>query len=198
LVHANSGTGCSGDRGTLFRRDVDLAVPITLGASLKWCDKRLFRMYIWNTAWSIASLYVLFGAYQGWYNNCASWSAYFSRGARNAFIDLNMMGTIEKHIFTFYLPMTAISLVIQLVIAGSVIWINWEVMRFTVWSDKENREFLNQHQKVDVFGEVIIATREETESREEEELLKRGFISSTRELPRGPYGERRLSVEELM
>jgi hypothetical protein len=58
-----------------------------------------------------------------------------------------MKETIEQHIFTFYLPMTALSLLIQLLLAGSIIWINWEVMHFTIWSDDENRSFLKRESR---------------------------------------------------
>jgi hypothetical protein len=58
-----------------------------------------------------------------------------------------MRDTISKHIFTFYLPMTGASLVIQLFIAGFIIRMNWEVIQFAVWSDDENREFFNRHRR---------------------------------------------------
>lgn len=56
-----------------------------------------------------------------------------------------MKKTIEAHIFTFYLPMTGVSLFIQLSLAGYIIWLNWEVMAFTIWSDQENREYFDRN-----------------------------------------------------
>lgn len=53
-----------------------------------------------------------------------------------------MKKTIKQHIFTFYLPMTAISLLIQLSVAAFIIWLNWQVMEFTIWSDDEHRKFV--------------------------------------------------------
>jgi hypothetical protein len=41
-----------------------------------------------------------------------------------------MKDTIQRHIFTFYLLMTAASLVTQLLIAGFIIGMNWEVIQF--------------------------------------------------------------------
>jgi hypothetical protein len=38
---------------------------ITIGASFKWDGKMLFKIYYWNTFWSVASLFVLFAAFQG-------------------------------------------------------------------------------------------------------------------------------------
>ncbi len=35
--------------------------------------------------------------------------------------------------------MTAASLVIQLLLAATIIWMNWDVIDFTTWSDDENR-----------------------------------------------------------
>jgi hypothetical protein len=55
-----------------------------------------------------------------------------------------MKETIEAHIFSFYLPMTGVSLFIQFSIAGFIIWMNWEVKQFTIWSDSENRKFINE------------------------------------------------------
>jgi hypothetical protein len=82
----------------------------------------------------------------GWYNNCASWSGYYSRGPARAFIDLNMKQTIEQNIFKFYLPITGVSLFIQLSLAGFIIWMNWEVISFTVWNDEENRRCIERGQ----------------------------------------------------
>jgi hypothetical protein len=38
---------------------------VTIGASFRWHGKDLFNIYIWNSFWSLASLYILFGAFQG-------------------------------------------------------------------------------------------------------------------------------------
>jgi hypothetical protein len=58
-----------------------------------------------------------------------------------------MKETIEAHIFSFYLPITGVSLIIQLSIASLIIWMNWEVKQFTIWSDTENREFIEQSRR---------------------------------------------------
>ncbi|KAN0092402.1 hypothetical protein V8E51_018249 [Hyaloscypha variabilis] len=163
---------------------------ITLFASSIWREDKLFKIYIWNTFWSIGSLYILFGAFQGWYNNCASWSGFYSRGAAAAYIDLNMRTTIQNHIFTFYLPITAASLVIQLCIAGLVIWINWEVIEFTIWSDKENREFFERHR-----GEEAMVV-EMVPMASQEEQLKVGLMVSERELPGVESEEWSVSFED--
>jgi hypothetical protein len=111
----------------------------------------------------------------GWYNNCKSWSAYFSKGASAAFIDLNMRDTIQKNIFKFYLPMTAASLVTQLLIAAFVIWINWEVIRFTTWSDDENRVFFVRHQRTEEMEMGHIS--------DQEDPSERGLLAIERGLP---------------
>jgi hypothetical protein len=61
-----------------------------------------------------------------------------------------MKDTIQQHIFTFYLPMTAASLVTQLLIAGFIIGMNWEVIQFTVWSDEENRDFIDRQRNEEI------------------------------------------------
>jgi hypothetical protein len=101
-----------------------------------------------------------------------------------------MRTTIQNHIFTFYLPITAASLVIQLCIAGLVIWINWEVIEFTVWSDKENREFFERHR-----GEEVIIEMVPVESQEEEQP-KVGLMVSERELPGVESEEWSVSFED--
>jgi len=87
-----------------------------------------------------------------------------------------MRETIENHIFTFYLPITAGSLVTQLFIAGLIIWINWEVIEFTVWSDEENREYFERHRKQEAIEMVPLSV-----SRQDQ--LKVGLVASERELP---------------
>lgn len=104
-----------------------------------WSNWTLFRMYWWNIMLAIGSLYILFGAFQGWFNSCISWSAYWSRGLAGAVLNLEMKKVVEDHIFTFYLPMVAGALVIQLVLAGIIIWMTRCTTRFTVWSDEESR-----------------------------------------------------------
>ena len=86
-----------------------------------------------------------------------------------------MRTTIQNHIFTFYLPITAGSLLTQLLIAGLIIWINWEVIEFTVWSDEENREFFERHRREEVI-EMGPMSRQEDQ-------LKVGLVVSERELP---------------
>jgi hypothetical protein len=57
-----------GDRGIMelvFAGMWILNFIITLGASLVWHKKNLFKIYFWNALWSLGSLYVLFGAFQG-------------------------------------------------------------------------------------------------------------------------------------
>jgi hypothetical protein len=57
-----------GDRGIMeltFAGMWILNFIITLGASLRWHREELFKIYIWNIFWSLGSLYVLFGAFQG-------------------------------------------------------------------------------------------------------------------------------------
>jgi hypothetical protein len=98
----------------------------------------------------------------GWFNNCASWTALYSRGPEGAYLDLNMKTTIQKHIFSFYLPMTAASLVIQLLIAALIIWMFWDVMQFTIWTDEENRKFFEKRRKNAGTG-VNPATNEQGE-----------------------------------
>jgi hypothetical protein len=124
----------------------------------------------------------------GWYNNCKSWSAYFSKGASEAFIDLNMRDTIQKNIFRFYLPMTAASLVTQLLIAAFVIWINWEVIRFTTWSDDENRVFFDRRQRTEEMEMGHISGQEDPS--------ERGLLASERGLPTMASEEWTVSFEE--
>lgn len=38
---------------------------LTRAVSWKWQGKDLFKIYLWNTFWSLASLFILFGAFQG-------------------------------------------------------------------------------------------------------------------------------------
>jgi hypothetical protein len=197
-----------GDRGIMelaFAGMWILDFLVTLTASLVLGGRTLFKIYIWNTFWSLGSLYVLFGAFQGnvalplfvpvltvhfvgWYNNCKSWSAYFSKGASEAFIDLNMRDTIQKNIFKFYLPMTAASLVTQLSIAGLIIWINWDVTRFTTWSDDENRGFFDRRRRVEgiEMGRVPY----------HEDQSKRGLLASEQGLPAVASEEWTVSFEE--
>ena len=86
-----------------------------------------------------------------------------------------MKSTIQQHIFTFYLPMTAASLVSQLLIAAYIIWMYWDVMRFTIWSDEENREFFEQQGKIELvqMGPVRV----------DEDHLKEGVVVSVRAQP---------------
>ena len=42
--------------------------------------------------------------------------------------------------------MTAVSLLIQFSLAGFIIQMNWEVLKFTVWSNDENRAFIERQQ----------------------------------------------------
>jgi hypothetical protein len=115
---------------------------------------------------------------KGWYNNCASWSGYFSKGAANAFIDLNMRVAIQRKIFRFYLPMTAASFVIQLAIAGFIIQSNWEVIQFTTWSDDENRGFFNKRRR---SGEVEMGIM--PPASDQGDQSKKGALVSVREVP---------------
>ncbi|PMD52351.1 uncharacterized protein K444DRAFT_620005 [Hyaloscypha bicolor E] len=183
-----------GDRGIMelsFAGMWILNFLITMSGSLMLPEKnlhQLFKIYFWNTFWSLGSLYILFGAFQGWYNNCKSWSAYFSKGASEAFIDLNMRDTIQKNIFKFYLPMTAASLVTQLLIAAFVIWINWEVVRFTTWSDDENRVFFDRHRRIEEMEMAHIS--------DQEDPSERGLLASERGLPTMASEEWTVSFEE--
>lgn len=57
-----------GDRGIVELSFAGLWVLnfiITRVASLKWHGKDMFKIYLWNTFWSLASLFVLFAAFQG-------------------------------------------------------------------------------------------------------------------------------------
>jgi hypothetical protein len=47
----------------------------------------------------------------------------------------------ENYIFIFYLPMVIAALLIQLLLAGLILWPNKDILKCTVWSDKENRSF---------------------------------------------------------
>lgn len=58
-----------------------------------------------------------------------------------------MRDTILDHIFSFYLPMTIGSLATQVVISGVLIWIYWEVIDFTTWSNGENRKFFERYRR---------------------------------------------------
>jgi hypothetical protein len=99
-----------------------------------------------------------------------------------------MRDTISKHIFTFYLPMTGASLVIQLFIAGIIIRMNWEVIQFTVWSDDENREFFNRHQRDEEIKMGLVLDMEDQ--------TKMGLMASEYELPRMTSEEFSVSIEE--
>jgi hypothetical protein len=99
-----------------------------------------------------------------------------------------MRDTITKHIFTFYLPMTGASLVIQLFIAGLIIRMNWDVIQFMVWSDDENREFFNRHQR---DGEIEMGLVLDMEDQ-----TKMGLMASEYELPRMMSEEFSVSIEE--
>ncbi len=72
--------------------------------------------------------------------------------------------------------MTGASLFIQLIIAGFIIWMNWEVIKFAVWSDDENREFFNRHRR--------------------DEEIEMGPMASEHELPRMTSEEFSVSIEE--
>jgi hypothetical protein len=99
-----------------------------------------------------------------------------------------MRDTISKHIFTFYLPMTGASLVVQLFIAGFIIWMNWEVIQFAVWSDDENREFFNRHRRdEEIEMGLVLDMEDQTEM---------GLMASEHELPRMTSGEFSVSIEE--
>lgn len=99
-----------------------------------------------------------------------------------------MRDTISKHIFTFYLPMTGASLVIQLFIAGFIIRMNWKVIQFTVWSDDENREFFNRHRRDEEIEMGLVLDMEDQS--------KMGLMASEYELPRMASEEFNLSIEE--
>ncbi|MCJ1405053.1 hypothetical protein MMC11_008279 [Xylographa trunciseda] len=103
--------------------------------------RSLFRIMWWNLFWALASLVVLFAAFQGWFNSCESWSAYYSRGYGGAVLDLNMKDIEENDIFTFYLPMVISALVVQLLLATVILELNGDILKCTVWSVKENRSF---------------------------------------------------------
>lgn len=102
----------------------------------------LFRIMWWNLFLSLATLIVLFAAFQGWFNNCQSWMAYFSRGSA-AVLDLNMRDVEEGLIYKFYLPMVVCALAIQLGLAGTILGMNRSVLMFMDWRDHENRAFFN-------------------------------------------------------
>jgi hypothetical protein len=63
-----------GDRGIMelsFAGMWILNFLITLFASSIWREEKLFKIYIWNTFWSLGSLYILFGAFQGMSKSCS-------------------------------------------------------------------------------------------------------------------------------
>jgi hypothetical protein len=100
-----------------------------------------------------------------------------------------MRDTIQKHIFTFYLPITAASLVIQLLIAGYIIRMNWEVIQFTVWSDDENRDFFDRRRRDEEEIEMSSIS-------DQEDHLKVGLMVNEHELPRMTSEEWSVSFEE--
>src|SRR5438034_8726767 len=89
----------------------------------------------------------------GWYNNCQSWSAYFSRGTAGAFIDLNMKKTEADLIFSYYLPMVVTALVLQLIFAGIILWINKDTLKFTIRSERQKLANKGERGEADATGE---------------------------------------------
>ncbi len=84
--------------------------------------------------------------------------------------------------------MTGASLVIQLFIAGFIIRMNWEVIQFAVWSDDENREFLERHRRDEERETGLILVMEDQ--------TKMGLMASDYELPRMTSEESSFSIEE--
>ena len=113
----------------------------------------------------------------GWYNNCASWSGYYSRGPERAFLDVNMKQTIESHIFTFYLPITGASLFIQLSLAGFIIWLNWEVIEFTVWNDKANCNYIKDGEATDQSSASLLGNQQGSSRHEGNEEMELEYMA---------------------
>ncbi|MCJ1436891.1 hypothetical protein MMC27_006273 [Xylographa pallens] len=133
-----------GDRGIMELSFAGLWVVnyfLTLAAS-KWLrPESLFRIVWWNLFWSLASLIVLFAAFEGWFNSCMSWAAFFSRGYSGAVLNLNMKAIEEGDIFRLYLPIVIVALAVQLLLAGIILRLNKDILKCLVWSDGENRTF---------------------------------------------------------
>jgi hypothetical protein len=48
----------------------------------------------------------------------------------------------ENYIFIFYLPTVIGALLIQLLLAGLILFLNRDILECTVWSEKDYRSFL--------------------------------------------------------
>ncbi|MCJ1384308.1 hypothetical protein MMC17_007424 [Xylographa soralifera] len=148
-----------GDRGIMELSFAGLWVLnyiLTVAASKRLRPENLFKIMWWNLFWSLTSLVVLFTAFQGWFNSCESWSAYYSRGYNGAVLNLNMKDIEEDDIFSLYLPVVIAALLVQLLLAGIILRLNRDILRCTVWSDAENRAFWERTsgQKPFVLGGV--------------------------------------------
>jgi hypothetical protein len=93
-----------------------------------------------------------------------------------------MKDTIERNIFRFYLPITAASLVIQLLLAGVLIGMNWDVIKFTAWSDDENRALLDRNPRPMLYEDVqmdSVISRSRTPSRSRIQDEERDVVDTT-------------------
>ncbi|MCJ1336340.1 hypothetical protein MMC09_001616 [Bachmanniomyces sp. S44760] len=89
---------------------------------------------------SFGMLFVLFAAFQGWYNSCNSWTAYFSRGAQGAYLDLNMKTIEVAFTFEYYLVMILVALVVQFGLAGYILYLNWSAVSLADRGDQEGQD----------------------------------------------------------
>ena len=78
----------------------------------------------------------------GWYNSCRSWSAYFSRGAVEAYIDLNLGQVEVQHTWSLYFAGIAGGAAIQGILALTIIGLNLNACKLSWRTDRENLEEL--------------------------------------------------------
>jgi hypothetical protein len=91
-----------------------------------------------DLCFALGSLYVLLGAFQGksqsfffsfltnsgWYNNCKSWGAFWSRGPNNTIINLDSRDIELEKIRHFYPALVGAAFGVQIFIALFIFWLN--------------------------------------------------------------------------